>query len=200
MTMISDVSSSSFLPLLQPPSLRRCQCCASPLPAPSLSQSQLFRSSPRWGRSRPAPNDLRPRQPLPPPLLVLLPPPPCSPTCLCPRQLPSFPSSCSHRSDQSTPFCCLSEDVPSSLIRSCHHRRRRRLHHPTRARRGSGVHSDGNGCRLHLRLRRRSPLLIAESLPISTTSFTHPPLLSLSKSTLHICLCALQNVTCFCPL
>jgi len=47
---------------------------ASPAPSPSNSPSQSSRSSPRWRRRRPAPDDSRPLQPLPPPLLVLLAP------------------------------------------------------------------------------------------------------------------------------
>ena len=33
--------------------------------------------------------------------------PPCSPACLCPCRSPSFPTSCSYRSDHSTPFLSL---------------------------------------------------------------------------------------------
>jgi len=94
--------------------------------------------------------------------------PPCSPACLRPRRSPSFLSSRSHRCDRSAPFRRRREDAPSSLIQSRHHRRRCRPHHPARARFGSGVHSAGDGRRLHIRLRRRPPYLIVESLPIST--------------------------------
>jgi hypothetical protein len=93
--------------------------------------------------------------------------PPCSPACLHPHRSPSCPTSCSHQSDHSTPFHHRREDVPSSLIQSRRTQCRCRPHHPARARRGSGVHSAGNGRRLHLRLHRRLNLLIVESLPMS---------------------------------
>jgi len=125
------------------PSPRRCQRHASPAPSPSPSPSpsQSYGSSPHWRCRHPAPDDLHPRQPLPPPLLILLAPaacrPPCYPACLRPHRSPEFLSSRFHRSDRSAPFRCRREDVPSSLIQSRRHRRRCWAHHPTRARRAS---------------------------------------------------------------
>ena len=94
--------------------------------------------------------------------------PPCSPACLRPRRSASFPTSCSHRSNSSAPFRRCRKDVPSSSIGSRRHQRQCQPRHPTRARRGSGVHSAGDGHRLDLRLHRRPPLLIVESLPLSS--------------------------------
>ena len=103
-----------------------------------------------------------------PSLSCSLPPPSLLPCVPLPPPITSFISSRSHQSDRSAPFCRRREDAPLSLIQSRRHLRRCRPHHHARAHRGSGVHSTGNGRRLHYRLCHRPPFLIVESLPILT--------------------------------